>query len=91
MTAEEVKSILINQIELMKPNERAELVSKLYKMHFIDRRYARKLLGINEEEYQERVTKAWYSALEDSFDSERDFLVRKYNEIMKDCGEFRYE
>lgn len=90
MTTEELKNMLTEKFRLMSVDERAEAACKLYGMEIIDREDARKLLGIDEEEYLERAMfGAWYSALEDRFESLSDeFLSGKHMEIVKENGEY---
>ena len=59
-------------------------------MDLIDRKYARELLGISEEEYLQRTMfGAWYTALEERFDSlSEEFLSAKLMDIMKEYGEY---
>ena len=59
-------------------------------MDLIDRKYARELLGISEEEYLQRTMfGAWYTALEERFESLSDeFLSAKLMDIMKEYGEY---
>ena len=73
----------------MSSEERAEFAVELYEMDIIDRKYARELLGISEEEYLQRTMfGAWYTALEERFESLSDeFLSAKLMDIMKEYGE----
>ena len=53
-------------------------------MDLIDRKYARELLGISEEEYLQRTMfGAWYTALEERFES----LSDEYMEMVKEYGD----
>ena len=74
----------------MSSEERAEFAVELYEMDIIDRKYARELLGISEEEYLQRTMfGAWYTALEERFDSlSEEFLSAKLMDIMKEYGEY---
>ena len=75
---------------MMTSGERAEFAVELYEMDLIDRKYARELLGISEEEYLQRTMfGAWYTALEERFDSlSEEFLSAKLMDIMKEYGEY---
>ena len=90
MTAEEARNEMISRIRMMTSGERAEFAVELYEMDFIDRKYARELLGISEEEYLQRTMfGAWYTALEERFDSlSEEFLSAKLMDIMKEYGEY---
>ena len=55
MTAEEARNEMISRIRMMTSGERAEFAVELYEMDLIDRKYARELLGISEEEYLQRT------------------------------------
>ena len=90
MTAEEARNEMISRIRMMTSGERAEFAVELYEMDLIDRKYARELLGINEEEYLQRTMfGAWYTALEERFDSlSEEFLSAKLMDIMKEYGEY---
>ena len=60
MTAEEARNEMISRIRMMTSGERAEFAVELYEMDLIDRKYARELLGISEEEYLQRtMLRAW--------------------------------
>ena len=90
MTAEEARNEMISRIRMMTSGERAECAVELYEMNLIDRKYARELLGISEEEYLQRTMfGAWYTALEERFDSlSEEFLSAKLMDIMKEYGEY---
>ena len=76
-------------LRYMSSEERAEFAVELYEMDLIDRKYARELLGISEEEYLRRTMfGAWYTALEERFESLSDeFLSSKYMEMVKEYGD----
>lgn len=85
MMTDELINELTTRIQLMTPNERAEFVSVLYGMDFIERKHARELLGIEADEYLKEV---WFNALEYRFDSLPDeFLSMKYMEQVKKYGD----
>ena len=90
MTAEEARNEMISRIRMMTSGERAEFAVELYEMDLVDRKYARELLGISEEEYLQRTMfGAWYTALEERFDSlSEEFLSAKLMDIMKEYGEY---
>ena len=89
MTAEEARTEMISRIRMMTSGERAEFAVELYEMDLVDRKYARELLGISEEEYLQRTMfGAWYTALEERFESLSDeFLSSKYMEMVKEYGD----
>lgn len=90
MTTEEARNEMISRIRMMTSGERAEFAVELYEMDLIDRKYARELLGISEEEYLQRTMfGAWYTALEERFNSlSEEFLSAKLMDIMKEYGEY---
>lgn len=90
MTTEEARNEMISRIRMMTSGERAEFAVELYEMDLIDRKYARELLGISEEEYLQRTMfGAWYTALEERFNSlSEEFLSEKLMDIMKEYGEY---
>ena len=90
MTTEEARNEMISRIRMMTSGERAEFAIELYEMDLIDRKYARELLGISEEEYLQRTMfGAWYTALEERFNSlSEEFLSAKLMDIMKEYGEY---
>ena len=90
MPAEEARNEMISRIRMMTSGERAEVAVELYEMDLIDRKYARELLGISEEEYLQRTMfGAWYTALEERFNSlSEEFLSAKLMDIMKEYGEY---
>ena len=90
MTTEEVKNRLVSRLRMMGAEERAEFVCELYGMDIIDRKKARELLGISEDEYLKRTMfGTWLTALEEQFDSLSDeFLSSKLMDLMKEYGEY---
>lgn len=76
-------------ISLMTPRERDEAAVSLYMMDLIDRGTTRKLLGVDDSVYNERVRLgSWYTCLEERFDSLPDeFLSGKVMEQLKEYGE----
>ena len=89
MATNKLREELIEKLRCMSSEERAEFAVELYEMDLIDRKYARELLGINEEEYLQRTMfGAWYTALEERFESLSDeFLSSKYMEMVKEYGD----
>ena len=89
MATNKLREELIEKLRCMSSEERAEFAVELYKMDLIDRKYARELLGISEEEYLQRTMfGAWYTALEERFESlSDDFLSSKYMEMVKEYGD----
>ena len=88
MATNKLREELIEKLRCMSSEERAEFAVELYEMDLIDRKYARELLGISEEEYLQRtIFGAWYTALEERFESlSDDFLSSKYMEMVKEYG-----
>ena len=88
MATNKLREELIEKLRCMSSEERAEFAVELYEMDLIDRKYARELLGISEEEYLQRTKfGAWYTALEERFESlSDDFLSSKYMEMVKEYG-----
>ena len=86
MATNKLREELIEKLRCMSSEERAEFAVELYEMDLIDRKYARELLGISEEEYLQRtIFGAWYTALEERFESlSDDFLSSKYMEMVKE-------
>ena len=89
MATNKLREELIEKLRCMSSEERAEFAVELYEMDLIDRKYARELLGISEEEYLQRTMfGAWYTALEERFESlSDDFLSSKYMEMVKKYGD----
>ena len=89
MATNKLREGLIEKLRCMSSEERAEFAVELYEMDLIDRKYARELLGINEEEYLQRTMfGAWYTAVEERFESLSDeFLSSKYMEMVKEYGD----
>ena len=89
MATNKLREELIEKLRCMSSEERAEVAVELYEMDLIDRKYARELLGISEEEYLQRTMfGAWYTALEERFESLSDeFLSSKYMEMVKEYGD----
>ena len=89
MATNKLREELIEKLRCMSSEERAEFAVELYEMDLIDREYARELLGISEEEYLQRTMfGAWYTALEERFESLSDeFLSLKYMEMVKEYGD----
>ena len=89
MATNKLREELIEKLRCMSSEERAEFAVELYEMDLIDRKYARELLGISEEEYVQRTMfGAWYTALEERFESlSDDFLSSKYMEMVKEYGD----
>ena len=89
MATNKLREELIEKLRCMSSEERAAFALELYEMDLIDRKYARELLGINEEEYLQRTMfGAWYTALEERFESlSDDFLSSKYMEMVKEYGD----
>lgn len=89
METNKLREELIEKLRCMSSEERAEFAVELYEMDLIDRKYARELLGISEEEYLQRTMfGAWYTALEERFESlSDDFLSSKYMEMVKEYGD----
>ena len=89
MATNKLREELIEKLRCMSSEERAEFAVELYEMDLIDRKYARELLGISEEEYLQRTMfGAWYTALEERFESLSDeFLSSKYMEMVKKYGD----
>ena len=89
MVTNKLREGLIEKLRCMSSEERAEFAVELYEMDLIDRKYARELLGISEEEYLQRTMfGAWYTALEERFESLSDeFLSSKYMEMVKEYGD----
>ena len=89
MATNKLREELIETLRCMSSEERAEFAVELYEMDLIDRKYARELLGISEEEYLQRTMfGAWYTALEERFESLSDeFLSSKYTEMVKEYGD----
>lgn len=89
MATNKLREELIEKLRCMSSEERAEFAVELYEMDLIDRKYARELLGISEEEYLQRTKfGAWYTALEERFESLSDeFLSSKYMEMVKEYGD----
>lgn len=89
MATNKLREELIEKLRCMSSEERAEFAVELYEMDIIDRKYARELLGISEEEYLQRTMfGAWYTALEERFESLSDeFLSSKYMEMVKEYGD----
>ena len=88
MATNKLREELIEKLRCMSSEERAEFAVELYEMDLIDRKYARELLGISEEDYLQRtIFGAWYTALEERFESlSDDFLSSKYMEMVKEYG-----
>ena len=88
MATNKLREELIEKLRCMSSEERAEFAVELYEMDLIDRKYARELLGISEEENLQRTMfGAWYTALEERFESlSDDFLSSKYMEMVKEYG-----
>ena len=89
MATNKLREELIEKLRCMSSEERAEFAVELYEMDLIDRKYARELLGISEEEYLQRTKfGAWYTALEERFESLSDeFLSSKYMEMVNEDGD----
>ena len=89
MATNKLREELIEKLRCMSSEERAEFAVELYEMDLIDRKYARELQGISEEEYLQRTMfGAWYTALEERFESLSDeFLSSKYMEMVKEYGD----
>ena len=89
MATNKLREELIEKLRCMSSEERAEFAVELYEMDLIDRKYARELLGISEEENLQRTMfGAWYTALEERFESlSDDFLSSKYMEMVKEYGD----
>ena len=89
MATNKLREELIEKLRCMSSEVRAEFAVELYEMDLIDRKYARELLGISEEEYVQRTMfGAWYTALEERFESlSDDFLSSKYMEMVKEYGD----
>ena len=89
MATNKLREELIEKLRCMSSEVRAEFAVELYEMDLIDRKYARELLGISEEEYLHRTKfGAWYTALEERFESLSDeFLSSKYMEMVKEYGD----
>ena len=89
MATNKLREELIEKLRCMSSEERAEFAVELYEMDLIDRKYARELLGISEEDYLQRtIFGAWYTALEERFESlSDDFLSSKYMEMVKEYGD----
>ena len=89
MATNKLREELIEKLRCMSSEERAEFAVELYEMDLIDRKYARELLGISEEEYLQRTMfGAWYTALEERFESLLDeFLSSKYMKMVKEYGD----
>ena len=89
MATNKLREELIEKLRCMSSEVRAEFAVELYEMDLIDRKYARELLGISEEEYLQRTMfGAWYTALEERFESLSDeFLSSKYMEMVKEYGD----
>ena len=89
MATNKLREELIEKLRCMSSEVRAEFAVELYEMDLIDRKYARELLGISEEEYLQRtILGAWYTALEERFESlSDDFLSSKYMEMVKEYGD----
>ena len=89
MATNKLREELIEKLRCMSSEERAEFAVELYEMDLIDRKYARELLGISEEEYLQRTMfGAWYTALEERFESLSDeFLSSKYMEMVNEYGD----
>ena len=89
MATNKLREELIEKLRCMSSEVRAEFAVELYEMDLIDRKYARELLGISEEEYLQRTMfGAWYTALEERFESlSDDFLSSKYMEMVKEYGD----
>ena len=90
MNVDDIRNIVTSRLKMMSSEERAQAACELYGMNIIDRKDARKLLGINENEYLERAMfGAWYTALEERFDSLSDeFLSEKLKEKVDEYGEY---
>ena len=89
MATNKLREELIEKLRCMSSEERAEFAVELYEMDLIDRKYGRELLGISEEEYLQRTMfGAWYTAVEERFESLSDeFLSSKYMEMVKEYGD----
>ena len=89
MATNKLREELIEKLRCMSSEERAEFAVELYEMDLIDRKYARELLGISEEEYLQRTMfGAWYTAVEERVESLSDeFLSSKYMEMVKEYGD----
>ena len=89
MATNKLREELIEKLRCMSSEVRAEFAVELYEMDLVDRKYARELLGISEEEYLQRTMfGAWYTALEERFESLSDeFLSSKYMEMVKKYGD----
>ena len=89
MATNKLREELIEKLRCMSSEVRAEFAVELYEMDLIDRKYARELLGISEEDYLQRTLfGAWYTALEERFESLSDeFLSSKYMEMVKEYGD----
>ena len=89
MATNKLREELIEKLRCMSSEVRAEFAVELYEMDLIDRKYARELLVISEEEYLQRTKfGAWYTALEERFESlSDDFLSSKYMEMVKEYGD----
>lgn len=88
MTTEELKNELVTRLRFMDSKDRAECISELYGMDIIDRKRARELLGIDEQDFIKRVIfETGYPALEERFESlSDDFLSRKIMEEQIEYG-----
>lgn len=88
MTTEELKNELVTKFRFMDSEERAECILELYGMDIIDRKRARELLGIDEQDFIKRVIfETGYPALEERFESlPDDFLSRKIMEEQIEYG-----
>lgn len=88
MTTEELKNELVTRLRFMDSEDRAECISELYGMDIIDRKRARELLGIDEQDFIKRVIfETGYPALEERFESlSDDFLSRKIMEEQIEYG-----
>ena len=89
MATNKLREALIEKLRYMSSEERAEFAVELYEMDLSDRKYARELRGISEEEYLQRTKfGAWYTAREERFESLSDeFLSSKYMEMVKEYGD----
>ena len=88
MTTDEIKNELVTRLKFMDSKERAECISELYGMDIIDRKRARELLGIDEQDFIKRVIfETGYPALEERFESlSDDFLSKKLMDEYKEYG-----
>lgn len=84
-----IKNELATRLRFMDSQERVECISELYGMDIIDRKRAREIIGIDEQDYLKRVIfDTGYPALEERFESlPDDFLSRKIMEENKEYGE----